>query len=52
MLGHPPLGGLYQRWLTQESAIFNNLPPLVELDGERVPGGINILAVQIPVDGV
>ena len=23
---HPPLGGLSQRWLTQELAIINNLP--------------------------
>ena len=32
-------------------AIFNNLPPVVKLDGERGPGGINILVVQIQVDG-
>ena len=43
--GHPPLGGLSQRWLTQELAIFDNLPPVVKLGGERSPVGINILDV-------
>ena len=47
---HPPLGGLSQRWLTQELAICDNFPPVVELDGEMGPGGINILVVQIPAD--
>ena len=32
-------------------AIFNNLPQVVELGGEKGPGGINILVVQIQVDG-
>ena len=27
------------------------MPPVVELGGERGPVGINILAVEIPVDG-
>ena len=49
--GHPPLGGLSKRWVTNELAIFNNLSPVVELDGERGPGGINFLDVQILVDG-
>ena len=40
-----------QRWLMQESVIFNNLPLIVELGGERGLGGINILAVQILADG-
>ena len=35
----------------QESALFNTLQPVVELDGERGPGGINILAVQILANG-
>ena len=43
--GHPPLGGLSQRWLTQELAIFNNLPSVVKLGSERGPISINILAV-------
>ena len=51
MLGHPPLGGLSKRWLTQESALFNNLPPVVELGGDRGHSGTNILAVQIPAYG-
>ena len=51
MLAHPPLGVLSQRWLTQKSTLFNNLPSLIELGGERGPGGIDILAVQIPWDG-
>ena len=37
---HPPLGGLSQRWLTQESAIFNNLPPVIKLGDERDLGDI------------
>ena len=41
----PPLGGLSQRWLTQELAIFDTLPLVVKLGGERGPIGINILAV-------
>ena len=49
--GHPHLGGLYQGWLTRELAIFDNLPPVVKLGGERGPVGINILAVWIPADG-
>lgn len=32
-------------WLTQELAIFDNLPPVVKLGGERGRIGINILAV-------
>ena len=40
-----------QRWLTQELSIFNNLPPVVELGGERGPGGINILVIQILAHG-
>ena len=51
MQDHPPLGGLSQRWLMKELAIFNNFPLVVELGGERGPGGINILIVQIPADG-
>ena len=51
MQGHPPLGGLSQRWLTQELAIFYNFPPVVELGSERGPVGINILVVWIPADG-
>ena len=43
--GHPPIGGLSQQWLTQELAIFDNLPLVVELGGERGPVGINILAI-------
>ena len=43
--GHLPLGGLSQRWLTQELAIFDNLPSVVKLGGERGLVGINILAV-------
>ena len=43
--GHPPLGGLSQRWLTQELAIFDNLPPVFKLGDERGLVGINILAV-------
>ena len=43
--GHPPLGGLSQRWLTQELSIFDNLPPVVKLDGERGPVSINIIIV-------
>ena len=35
----------------QELAIFDNLPPVVELGGERGPIGINILAVSIPTNG-
>ena len=35
----------------QELAIFDNLPPVVKLGGERGPVGINILAVWIPADG-
>ena len=35
----------------KELAIFNNFPLVVELGGERGPGGINILIVQIPADG-
>ena len=31
MQGHPPLGGLSQRWLTQKLAIFDNLPSVVKL---------------------
>ena len=49
--GHPPLGGLSKQWLTQELAIFDNLPLVVELGGERGPVGINILTVQISADG-
>ena len=45
MQGHPPLGGLSQRWLTQELAIFGNLPSVVKLGGEMGPVGINILAL-------
>ena len=45
MQGHPPLGGLSQRRLTEELAIFDNLPPVVELGGERGLVGINILTV-------
>ena len=33
------------------TAILNNFPPIVELDSERSPSGINILAVQKLVDG-
>ena len=43
--GHPPLGGLFQRLLTQQLAIFDNLPPIVKLGGKRGPVGINILVV-------
>ena len=43
--GHPPLGGLSQGWLTQELAIFENLPLVVKLGAERGPVGINILIV-------
>ena len=32
-------------------AIFYCLPPVVKLGGERNAVGINILTVQIPVDG-
>ena len=42
---HPPLGGISQRWLTQELAIFNNLPSVVKLGNERGPISINILAI-------
>ena len=45
VLSHTPLGGLSKRWVTNELAIFNNLSPVVELDGERGPSGINFLAV-------
>ena len=48
--GHPPLGGLSQRWLTQELVIFNNLPSVVKLSGEKGLVGINILVIQIPAD--
>ena len=41
--GYPPLGGLSQRWLMKELAIFDNLPALVKLGGERGLVGINIL---------
>ena len=51
MQDSPPLSGLSKRWLTQELAIFNNLPLVVELSSERGPGGINILVVQIRTDG-
>ena len=51
MQGHPPLGGLFQRWLTQELDIFDNLPSVVILGSERGPISINILAVWIPTDG-
>ena len=43
--GHPPIGGLSQRWLMEELSIFDNLPPIVKLNGERGPVGINILTV-------
>ena len=43
--GHPHLVGLSQSWLTQKLAIFDNLPPVVKLYGERGPVGINILAI-------
>ena len=43
--GHPPLGGLSQRWLTQESTISDNFPPVVKLGSERGPISINILVV-------
>ena len=43
--GHPPLGGLSQRWLTQKLAIFDNLPSVVKLGSERGPISINILVV-------
>ena len=48
---HSPLGGISQRWLTEELAIINNFQPVVELGGERDPLCINILAVQIPPNG-
>ena len=51
MQGHPPLGGLSQRWLTEELAIFYNFSLVVKLGGERGPIGIKILPVQIPADG-
>ena len=35
----------------QELAIVKNLPSVVKLGRERGPGGINILAEQIPTDG-
>ena len=43
--GHPPLGGLSQRWLTQKLAIFDNQPSVVKLGNERGPVSINILVV-------
>ena len=43
--GHPPLGGLSQRWLTQELDIFNNLPSVVKLGSERSPISINIITI-------
>ena len=43
--GYPPLGGLSQRWLMKELAIFDNLPLVVELGGEMGPVGINILTI-------
>ena len=43
--GHPPLGGLSQRWLAQELAIFNKLPSVVKLGSERGPRSINTLVV-------
>ena len=45
MQGHPPLGGLSQRWLTQELAIFDNLPSVVKLGSVRGIVGIYILEV-------
>ena len=43
--GHPPLGDLSQRWLTQELSIFENLPSVVKLGSERGLVSINILAI-------
>ena len=52
MQRHSSLCGLSQRWLTQELAIFDNLPPVVELGSDWGPININILAIQIPTDGL
>ena len=43
--GHPSLGGVSQRWLTHNLAIFDNLPSIVKLGSERGPISINILSV-------
>ena len=43
--GHPPLGGVAQRWLTQKLEIFDNLPSVVKLGSERGSISINILVV-------
>ena len=51
VLVSPPLGGFSQLCLTQELSIFNHFPLVVELGGERIPGGINILAISIRTNG-
>ena len=50
VLCNPTLSCISQLWLTLEPAIFNQLPPIVELGDERCPGGINICAIDIPAD--
>ena len=49
-LCNPLLGGLSQLWLMLEPAMFNQLAPIVKLDGERCPIGINICAIEKPAD--
>ena len=40
VMGEPPLGGLSQILLSLEIALLNQLPFVVKLGGERVPGDI------------
>ena len=51
MQGHLPLGGLSQRWLTQELASFNKLLSVVKLRRDTGLSSINTLALYKPVDG-